>query len=340
MKHLVFLAAAFLVGEAAASTVTVETRIDSTTPQVISDRISAVSSRLGVNGPDDLGIDQAFASADVRTGEARFRALDGRQTGTPPGGSGASASASLQETLTFMHDPALGPLTYGVSINFTSAPAPFDDTFPLFDQPPSVGIGGPVQAFSRAALSILEPVTVPGVGQPFLRSFGVLEQSVTGLVVGRVGEANPPLLNVNVTEDGFGGIGSNIIGQTSRVTAATPVITASAFNIFAGSITLDVLVDGMLTFDVLLESSGGAVGGLGTYAGVASLNTARISLELPEGGTFTSGSGVFLSGAGGGGGGVPPIPAPLSLPLLISAIGGLALLRFRPHRGRLVATSC
>jgi hypothetical protein len=303
---LLLLALAALPAKEAAATVIAETSLDSGTPQVVIDQLSAVSSQLGVNGFDDLGIDEAFASADIRTGELRFRTRDGLQTGQSS--TAVSAFASLQETITFAHNPALGPLTYGLLVNFSSTPALFEDTFPLFNQPAFGGIGGiNLQAFSRASFSVLEPVTVSGAGlPPFLRSFGVLEQRVSGSVIGRVGDANPPQIrNVNVTEQGFSGTLGDVIGQTSQVSAVNPVVTASASTFFEGSIAIDLVVNDSLTFDVLLESSGGAVGGYGTYTGVSSLNTARISLDLPEGGTFTSASGLFLTADN-----ATPIPAP------------------------------
>jgi hypothetical protein len=56
-------------------------------------------------------------------------------------------------------------------------------------------------------------------------------------------------------------------------------------------------------------------------------NTGAISLVLPEGVTFTSDSGVFLSQANGG---PTPVPEPGQLPLLISGLVALAL-RARSH---------
>lgn len=54
-------------------------------------------------------------------------------------------------------------------------------------------------------------------------------------------------------------------------------------------------------------------------------NTARFGIDLPDGASFTSASGVFLTG----GDDIAPIPLPAGAPLLVAALGMLGLLRRR-----------
>ncbi len=318
---------ALAAADADAATVTARTQLDGGGVQVVSDSVSATSARLGIPGFDDLGIDEAFASADLVTGELRFRARDGVQTGSGPGSSGAFAAASLQETLSFRLRPGTSPVILPIEVGFTSVAQLFEDTFPLFNQPPSAGIGGFSQLGSIARLSILEQRPIPNADPITLRSFGALEQTVSGLVLGRASGPDPELRNVAVNERGFGFINDTFPSQPSEVVDIRTEITASAPTVFEGTIFIDILLTSAITFDILFESSGTANGGFGTYTGVSSLNTAVISIDLPEGVIFESGSGLFLSGAGGGGPAV--VPAPPGLPLLLGGLAAFAALRAR-----------
>jgi hypothetical protein len=63
------------------------------------------------------------------------------------------------------------------------------------------------------------------------------------------------------------------------------------------------------------------------------MNTARISIDLPEGGSFTSESGLFLSATDGG---VAAVPAPPPALLLLTALG-VAPMILRRRRGTALA---
>jgi hypothetical protein len=313
--------------ESVEATVIAETRIDSTTPQVVRDSVSATSSQLGVNGPQDFGIDEAFASADIRTGELRFIARDGFQTGVGPGGSSTSASASMQVPLTFAHDQALGVLNYSLRVDFTATMAPFLDTFPLFDSLPFSG--GPVQLGALARFSIVETSVVGGL--PLVnRSGGVVRQFIAGQVREVPGEDNPIFFPQQVDDEAFDFFLGDGLTQVSAVDA---VVTASAATVFEGYIDIDLLVNGSYTFDVLIEASGTAIGTRGVYAAASSMNTARISIDLPEGGSFTSESGLFLSARDGG---VAAVPAPPPALLLLTALGAAPMI-LRRRRGTALA---
>lgn len=330
---IAFSFAALLASDAVAATVIARTQIDSPVFQEIRDSVSATSSQLGIPGPDDLGIDQAFASADIPSGELRFRALDGIQTNIGSVDSAASAFASMRETLTFSHDPSLGALVYQFTVDFTSTSQVFDDRFPLFNQPEGRGIGGRSELGSSLRVLVLEERVTPGAPSIFNTSAGNLQQTVTGFVAGQVADPTPPtVFNVDVDELDFGVIGNIIPGQPSQVLAVDTAITASASTVFEGSVSFDLLVNPSLTLDIVIETFGVARGGFGTYAGVASLNTARASITLPEGGSFTSGSGLFLTA---GTGGVAPVPLPHTGVLLLTALAAAPLIR-RRRAGQIV----
>lgn len=320
---------------AEAATATAALRIDNSSlagALVVTDAASATASQLGVAGLLDFGVDEAFADADVASATLRFLARDGRQvSGTAERpevrrDNLVSAAAMISETLNFSHNPALGPLEYSISLEFTATPEPFLGTFGQVSTTPRLPFGGESSVVTTFFLELAETFALPGGGSLTNRSSGSAQQRLV---------ANSTLLGPNgpvstVVSGPFDRTEENIgvtlpAGASSAVTSVRSVIQTSAERTFSGFIDIAFIVDSSLDIAITGRATGIAIGVPGVFAATSSLNTGRFGVTLPEGGSFTSGSGLFLTATNG----VTPVPLPAPALLLVS---GLALLAARARR--------
>lgn len=270
-------------------------------------------------GIEDIGVDRAVAESDLAAGTLRVAAREGGRVSTGP--RMALASATQQARLTFGAPAGAGreviTITFAVDAE-VDANAAFTG-----DQ-----VGGITATTFFARLDIDGVLQTP---TGITRRLGGLAQvshttryefiALTPSIVAQAIPSGPFVTPAQFVDASQFGLGNPI--QDARV-----VLNAASINGLNALLQIDVLVGNGDVFDLHAQMSARSSGAVGHFAGIDALNTGRFAIEMPDGFSFTSQSGVFLSNA------TAAIPAPASLLIMLSGLCGFAALRQAGPRRR------
>ena len=317
-------------GPGITATVSASATVSTTAPgRFAADPEYAEVEMRGLAGPSDTGIDSAAASANLRTGQIRFRASDGRQTSDQTVYetlTRATAGATIEETLFFDVDSNGDPYTAGLGIDFEMDFAAFDGGFGQFYENPA--IGGLHGAATSVLLEVIESRLQSDGTVLTNRSFGQAGHNVVAQVrfpsesgtYEVIHQATTVPQSVEFFRD------PDDPANPWQVTDVRTTVSARAEDYFAGSIEIDYWIDRPTTISFRATAGGSANGGAGTFAGVSSLNTSSLYVDVPDGAVWRSDSGRFLVGQTSQPGAVP---LPASGVLMLAGGAFLAVLRRR-----------